>query len=716
MISELRTNMFARLPKISVITPSFNQGKYIQQTIESVVSQDYPNLEYIIIDGGSTDQSISIIQAYDPQIAYWVSEPDNGQSHAINKGFERASGDIFCWLNSDDRFAPNALWHVATAFMTSRADMVAGICEVYENEKLIHRHLTSCSNGMLPLNHLLDLENGWNAGQFFYQPEVFFSRDLWMKAGGHVREDCFYSMDYELWCRFALNQAQLHVVGAPLVHFRQHAEQKTADPDKFKKELIEVKARFIEETNTELETKSLRPEGNWSNRLKVALVNNLGFLYGAGIAQQRLAGAFEMAGHLVNCFDLLSYGPGAEQHLINDVDAFSPDIIIFGNLHGNNHSPVSVISVLEKKYKSYWLTHDMWLITGRCAYFSECNLYKHGCSADCQTHSAYPSLEPNKIMDAWREKRQLLETSSNLTILANSQWSKDVFESVMPLNTSLTVENIRLGVPSNIYKPLDKAKCRRVFNIPDNEFVLFFSVSSISDERKGSQLLLTGLALLNIPNLTLLVVGRIDESITIENARLISLGYIKEASLIVEAMNAADLYIGPSLEETFGQVFMEAAMCGLPSVGFDVTGVKDAICQDVTGMKVKSVTSASLADAIFELYSNPNKLSEMSRLARCYALNEHSIERSYASIFSVLDKQGVIDELGIAHKISLAQSSQIIDFGNRGWRDFSLFEKGVFVSKKSVVKLIDYLPSGLRATIVRYLPKAIERFLIRILY
>src|SRR5215831_1246876 len=102
-------------PRISVITPSFNQQRFIEQTIRSVLLQKYPNLEYIIIDGGSTDGSIDIIKKYEPHLTYWESQRDRGQSHAINKGFARATGEILCWLNSDDYYLSGALHTVAKA-------------------------------------------------------------------------------------------------------------------------------------------------------------------------------------------------------------------------------------------------------------------------------------------------------------------------------------------------------------------------------------------------------------------------------------------------------------------------------------------------------------------------------------------------------------------------------------------------------------------------
>ncbi len=97
-------------PKISIVTPSYNQGQYLEKTIESILSQNYPNLELIIIDGGSTDESINILRRYENRISFWVSEPDNGQADAINKGLKKTTGEIFNWLNSDDYLEPGALF------------------------------------------------------------------------------------------------------------------------------------------------------------------------------------------------------------------------------------------------------------------------------------------------------------------------------------------------------------------------------------------------------------------------------------------------------------------------------------------------------------------------------------------------------------------------------------------------------------------------------
>ena len=223
-------------PKISIVTVSFNHGHFIEETIRSVLGQGYPNLEYIVIDGGSTDQTVSILKRYDNEIAYWISEPDKGQSNALNKGFQRATGEIVAWLNSDDRYLPHTLARVAMAFDTYHTDMVVGGCQLVQDYRLepfrTHRSRFPVGEVVpLPLEDLLDIENCWHQGHFFYQPEVFWTRDLWQRSGGHLDEALFYSMDYDLWVRMAQQNAT--VVHSPdaLALYRVHSDQKTFGDD-----------------------------------------------------------------------------------------------------------------------------------------------------------------------------------------------------------------------------------------------------------------------------------------------------------------------------------------------------------------------------------------------------------------------------------------------------------------------------------------------------
>jgi GT2 family glycosyltransferase len=223
-------------PKISVVTTSLNQAAYLEETIRSVLDQHYPNLEYIIVDGGSTDGSVEIIQRYSDRLAWWVSEKDHGQSHALNKGFAQSTGPILTWLNSDDRLAPGSLFTVAQQFLLHAPDLVAGRCARVADRAPqpyhIHRNvLTFGQIQPLPLRELLDLDNCWLKGWFFHQPEVFFDRKIFERAGGKLREDLYYSMDYDLWVRLAKTGAKILPLPEILAIFREHARQKTGGPD-----------------------------------------------------------------------------------------------------------------------------------------------------------------------------------------------------------------------------------------------------------------------------------------------------------------------------------------------------------------------------------------------------------------------------------------------------------------------------------------------------
>jgi glycosyltransferase involved in cell wall biosynthesis len=180
-------------PKITIVTPSFNQGHYIEKTILSVLDQNYPNLEYIIIDGGSTDNSVEIIKKYETQLAYWVSEKDKGQSHAINKGLQRATGDIFNWLCSDDYLEEGSLEHIAEAFLKNKnIHCYAGGLRQFS---LSGKTLWLYENMLMP-----DWEDTIRL-RLVKQPAVYFS----MKAiaqMGPLNESLHYSMDAEWLYKF----------------------------------------------------------------------------------------------------------------------------------------------------------------------------------------------------------------------------------------------------------------------------------------------------------------------------------------------------------------------------------------------------------------------------------------------------------------------------------------------------------------------------------
>ncbi len=180
-------------PRISIVTPSLNQGQFIEETIRSVLLQNYPNLEYIIIDGGSNDDSVNIIEKYDPWISYWVSEPDRGQSHAINKGLRRSTGDILCWLNSDDWLMPGALRLAAQKIEIQTAAWLIGCAEV-----------TTSKGGKKYTKQLkeevsLKTFRNWNL-DWIPQQSTFWNRRI-MERCGYLDETLHYAMDVDFLFR-----------------------------------------------------------------------------------------------------------------------------------------------------------------------------------------------------------------------------------------------------------------------------------------------------------------------------------------------------------------------------------------------------------------------------------------------------------------------------------------------------------------------------------
>lgn len=701
-------------PKISVITPSFNQAAFVGQTLESVFGQGYPNLEFIVIDGASTDGSVEIIKSFSDKLAVFISEPDKGQSDALNKGFALASGDIMTWLNSDDRLAPNALFSVALAFMANDIDMVAGICEVYQDDQLIHRHLTSCHNGILPISELLDLDNGWNAGQFFYQPEVFFSKAIWQRAGGYVREDLFYSMDYELWCRFAFHKAKIAVLGVPLALFRVHDEQKTHAVEAFKRELLEVKQQFL--TTHKIQDISLvsaRPPVNWAKKLRVAFINDFGFLYGAGIAHCRIAGAFDLAGHDVAIFRLIDSSSDNEAFadIEHKVRRYGPDIIIFGNMHSVTAHSIELLQRLVTDFKVLWLTHDFWLLTGRCTYFSACNQYLSGCSASCPTSDEYPVLLAANIASAWQKKAEL-KTEKNFMVCANSVWAADKFSNAGFQAVSL----VKLGFAIEMFKPSNRETVRQGLGIPSHTFCVAFSASSLSDPRKGGDILFAALEQLaenDKDNVILLLIGRTDIDLSALTFKTIALGYIDSQEKLANILSAADIFVGSSAEETFGQVFIEAALCGTASVGFSGSGVDDAIVDGFTGIKLTDRTPQALASAIQFFITHPDKLAFYRYYAPIYARMQFSLEASYHSFFSILRKMGLVDLLGLPHKIALSKHTTFSEPSKAKYKISGFLP---LLRVKVLAKLLDVIPQSSKNKLRSFLPSWLERKLLRLFF
>lgn len=217
--AELDRVEISEWPRITVVTPTYNRPEYLEETILSVLNQNYPNLEYIIVDGGSTDRRVfEIIRKYENRLAWWISEPDGGHAEAIKKGFDRSTGEILAWLCSDDTYLPGALRSVGEVFRQQpKVDVVYGHARLINEHGDVVRELRA-----VPYNRLALF-----AACSIHQASVFWRRALYERVGGVSLAYNRYATDHELFYRFANANAKWYFLRQTLSTFRRHSHQTT---------------------------------------------------------------------------------------------------------------------------------------------------------------------------------------------------------------------------------------------------------------------------------------------------------------------------------------------------------------------------------------------------------------------------------------------------------------------------------------------------------
>jgi glycosyltransferase involved in cell wall biosynthesis len=221
---------------VSIVTPSFQQARYLGETIRSVITQDHPDIEYAVVDGGSTDGSVDVIRGYADRLAWWVSEPDRGQTHAIRKGWDRARGEVLAYLNADDTYLPGAVRRAAAAFESDPgAVVVFGNCDLVDE---VGGEVRRMPTGPATLADVLARRT------LIPQPAAFVRADAVREIDG-PDEALHYAMDFDLWIRLLVRGSARFIGGPPLGRFRWHPASKSGSADEpFSRELLAILDRF----------------------------------------------------------------------------------------------------------------------------------------------------------------------------------------------------------------------------------------------------------------------------------------------------------------------------------------------------------------------------------------------------------------------------------------------------------------------------------------
>lgn len=608
-------------PKISIVTPTYKQGQFIEATILSILNQSYPNLEYIIIDGGSPDNTLEIIDKYRDKITTVISEPDKGQSNAINKGMRLTTGEVLYWLNSDDMLEPNTLLFVGLQYLENKFDLLAGTCTPFNNDsgKLNNRHMATLPFG-LRIEDITDIKETWLKGMYFHQPEVFFSRRLWEAAGGFVDEDLYFSMDYDLWARMAMASeftARVQTSGKSFCLYREHSSQKTNTVEAYLPELLSHSQTLRERHLGKAVKGDFCTAKDYRQKLSIVSISDFGFHGGAGVAHKRVCQVLQAAGHDV--IQLSGFQKWQSETIEQPVDSFiealeilQPDLILLGNLH-NLKRGLEIAEVCTRDFPTIAIAHDFWWLTGRCAYTHGCHYLFTRCSNVCPTPQEYPRLDPLDIRVHHQRKKHLLQ-NPNFFVLANSSYTQDIYTDAIK---AWSVKSNAVGLVSLPIVPegdfelrFPEERLQPVRNsLTSKKIRIVLGCTDHADFRKGTDLAALALHRLMAehPEVQLDVYGRssdlILDSLAEFSNRILLHGYLTSQQQYHELLESGDIFLGTSREETLGQTFVEAAHAGLITVGPILSGYADVVKCCRYSLGYEGVDVAAISSAVEQAIS-----------------------------------------------------------------------------------------------------------------
>lgn len=383
--------------------------------------------------------------------------------------------------------------------------------------------------------------------------------------------------------------------------------------------------------------------------LRIVLVNDVGFVGGAGAALRRQAQSFLLDGHSVavvcgleqagdppsgqgrdfaagwlGLHALPEATPAARaddaaiRRIVGErVASLGPDLVVTGNFHWFRWPVALIGDLVERRIPVIAYLHDMHFVSGRCAYSGDCRRYIDGCDAACPTPGEYPTLEPARIADAWRERRRIF-VELGAPLAANSRWmaarAREGFAG------SASVSLLPLALDERRFAPIDRTVARRLLGVADRPTVLVGAVD-VGERRKGGHLLMEAIPRLTAAGVAVLAFGH--NSQYLPGVR--GLGYIDDERLMPIVLSASDLFLNVSLEESFGQTLMEAAACGVPSVAIAKGGVSDVARHDENAILVEEASPSLLVSAVRGLLADDARRRRLGDRGRSIAESEYSL-------------------------------------------------------------------------------------------
>lgn len=624
-----------RLPSVSVIVPTFNQGNTIRDTLASLYSQHYPKLQVIVLDGQSNDSTREVLKDFLGFISEIRSWDDDGQSAAIAEGITMATGDIVTWLNTDDLCAPLTLFKVAQAYLKDdKPDIIAGNCYAFRDKDYKWIHSCQIWKKTLDPSQILDVKNYWLRGKYFHQPEVFFTRSAINKVEKYCNEefinsDLYYSMDYDIWAKMALSGCNIHKINTVTAMYRLTEEQKTSSVDNYLPELLAHSNALSKKYNIDFDLD--KSENNsaitsWS-QFKVLLFNDVGFYGGAGIAHERIGKSLKLYDVDIQCISA-SDNWSDEGHFI-DIDAlrvkldqFQPDLVICGNIHGIKNNHLEILSLLSSSSPCWFIVHDYWITNG--------------------VHP-YPSLDSKEPLSsinlASHEWIRAINELSNLSLLPNSAYCKE----------TLSLCKFKRIISSDFHLSLDTTqtdtKCATMEFIPEkplkNKIRIALGSVGLLEERKGASVLLDALKLMP---------QNILADITFDSYGFNALekindyceynhhGFLGQES-IRELLKTADIYINTSKVETFGQTSLESIDFGMICLSNENGGSSEMITNGNNSL-IFEMTAESLALVLSDVHDSLLKksiqLDCQNKLARSLSVSNFSSQSQGYSLLKTI--------------------------------------------------------------------------------